>query len=159
MNKMLWCLTLNKSLELVEPNANLSKAYQEKGAKALETMREITDKEWKISAAYYSMYFSLYAILQKTGIKCENHTCSIEFAKVFLTEYFTSPELTLISDSMQARVDSQYYTNREVSEITIAEMIKQAPLFWVKCRGVVDKLDEKKVQKIRDNFRKFMKKE
>jgi len=76
-------------LRLIEPNSNLAKAYIKKSEEALESMRVNIVKDWRISTAYYTLYFSLYSVLTKIGIKCEIHSCTIEFAKRFLYEFFS----------------------------------------------------------------------
>ncbi len=88
MDKINWCFRKENGLSLVEPNLNLSNAYLRKSEDSLKSMRENVSKDWKISMAYYSIYFSLYAILMKIGIKSEIHSCTIEFAKVFLNDFF-----------------------------------------------------------------------
>ncbi|MCK5699337.1 MAG: hypothetical protein KAH93_05795, partial [Candidatus Aenigmarchaeota archaeon] len=85
MEMIKWCMGLKKGLEIVEPNKNLSKVYIEKSEKALDAAGSLkNNKDWEISSSYYAMYFALYAILMKIGIKCENHTCTIEFMNIFL---------------------------------------------------------------------------
>ena len=74
---------------MVEPNSNLAEAYIKKAEEALESMRINVVKDWKISTAYYTLYFSLYSILTRIGIKCEIHSCTIAFAKRFLREFFS----------------------------------------------------------------------
>lgn len=90
----------------------------------------------------------------KLGVKCEIHSCTIEFAKKFLKEYFEETELDFIEDSLKARIDSQYYVNRTVLDEQHNKMIKKAPEFLVKCKSIIIKLNEKKVNEIRNEFQK-----
>jgi uncharacterized protein (UPF0332 family) len=83
MDKIKWCVKKKEGLSLVEPNNDLVKAYLKKAEEALESMRINVIKDWKISTAYYTIYFSLYSILVKLGVKCEIHSCTLEFAKNF----------------------------------------------------------------------------
>ncbi len=152
MDKIKWCAGKKGGLSLVEPNSDLANAYIKKAEEALESMRVNIIKDWKISTAYYTIYFSLYAILMKLGVKCEIHSCTIEFAKRFLREYFEETELDFIGDSLKARVDSQYYTDRTVPDKQYNKMIQKTPEFLVKCKAILIKLNEKKVNKIRDIF-------
>ena len=154
MDKIKWCTRKKGGLNLVEPNSDLANAYIKKAEEALESMRVNTIKDWKISTAYYTIYFSLYAVLMKLGVKCEIHSCTIEFAKRFLKEYFEEIELDFTEDSLKARVDSQYYINRTVPDEQYNKMIQKAPEFMVKCKSVLIKLNEKKVNEIRDKFQK-----
>ena len=156
MDKIKWCAVKKEGLSLVEPNSNLANAYIKKAEEALESMRVNIIKDWKISTAYYTVYFSLYAVLMKLGVKSEIHSCTIEFAKRFLKEYFEEKELDFIGDSLKARVDSQYYINRTVPDEQYNKMIQKAPKFLVKCKSILIKLNEKKVNEIRDKFKNIV---
>jgi hypothetical protein len=68
---------------------NLAGAYAKKGEEALESVWLNTIKDWEISTSYYAMYFSLYSLLARIGAKSEIHSCTIEFARRFLSEYFS----------------------------------------------------------------------
>lgn len=149
VDKILWCAKKKDGIELIKPNQNLAAAYIKKAEDSLKTMREIDTKDWKISTAYYAMYFSLYSILMKIGVKCSIHSCTIEVAKRFLKDYFSKEEIDFLKDSMKARIDAQYYINREVEEEQFREMIKRAPKFLVKSKNVVSKISEKEVSKIK----------
>lgn len=154
MDKIKWCAGKKEGLSIIEPNPDLANAYIKKAEEALESMRVNIIKDWKISTAYYTIYFSLYAVLMKLGVKCEIHSCTIEFAKRFLKEYFEEPDLDFTEDSLKARVDSQYYIDRTVPDEQYNKMIQKTPEFLVKCKSVIIKLNEKKVNEIRDKFQK-----
>ena len=154
MDKIKWCAGKKEGLSLIEPNSDLANAYIKKAEEALESMRVNIIKDWKISTAYYTIYFSLYSVLMKLGVKCEIHSCTIEFAKRFLKEYFEEAELDFTEDSLKARVDSQYYIDRTVPDEQYNQMIQKAPEFLVKCKSVIIKLNEKKVNEIRNKFQK-----
>ena len=152
MNKILWCSKKKGGLSLIEPNSDLAKAYIKKAEESLESMRINVIKDWKISTAYYTLYFSLYSILTKIGVKCEIHSCTIEFAKRFLKDYFNEEELGFTEDSLKARIDSQYYIGRTVPDEQYNQMIAGAPRFLVKCKSILIKLNEKKINEIRSEF-------
>lgn len=158
MKKIEWCCNTRNGIELIEPNSNLAGAYILKAESSLETSRLAKSKDWKISAAYYAMYFSVYAILQKIGVKCEIHTCTILFANEFLGEYFSKEQLSLLDDAFGARQDAQYYVDREVSNRTYDEVMSRTPAFISHCKNVVLKLDEKKIKEIRSKLSEYMKK-
>ena len=157
MDKIRWCMGKKEGLSLIEPNSNLAEAYIKKAEEALESMQVNIIKDWKISTAYYTLYFSLYAVLTKIGIKCEIHSCTIEFAKRFLREYFTEEDLDFTEDSLKARIDSQYYVDRTVPDEQYNKMIKNTPEFLVKCKSILVKLNEKKINEIRMEFKKAVK--
>ena len=155
MDKVEWCAGKKGGLSIIEPNSNLAEAYIKKAEEALESMRINIIKDWKISTAYYTIYFSLYSILMKIGIKCEIHSCTIEFTKRFLKEFFSEEEFEFAEDSLKARIDSQYYVDRIVSDEQYSLMIKKAPEFLVKCKSILIKLNEKKVNEIRKQFQNY----
>lgn len=152
MDKIKWCTGKKEGLSLIESNSNLAEAYIKKAEEALESTRVNIIKDWKISTAYYTIYFSLYALLVKIGIKCEIHSCTIEFARQFLKEYFDEEEFDFAEDSLKARIDSQYYVDRTVPDSQYNKMIKLAPEFLVKCKSILVKLNEKKMDEIRKKF-------
>lgn len=153
MDKIKWCATKKEGLSLREPNSDLADAYTTKAEEALESMRANIVKDWKISTAYYAIYFSLYSLLVKMGVKCEIHSCTIEFAKNFLQEYFSEKELYFVEYSLQARIDSQYYVDRTVPDAQFNQMLKYAPEFLVKCKSLLLKINEKKINEIRKKFK------
>ena len=157
MDKIRWCANKKDGLRLIEPNSNLAEAYFKKAEEALESMRINIIKDWKISTAYYTIYFSLYALLMKIGIKCEIHSCTIEFAKQFFKEYFSKEEFDFIEASLKARTDSQYYIDRVVPDQQYQNMIKSVPELLIKCKSVLLKLNENKINEIRKNFQKAIK--
>ena len=69
----------------------------------------------------------------KLGVKCGIHSCTIEFTKRFLNEFFEESELNFIENSLKARIDSQYYINRTVPDEQYNKMIQKAPEFLMKC--------------------------
>jgi len=156
MDKIKWCAQKKEGFSIIEPNENLANAYVKKAEEALESMRINTIKDWKIATGYYTIYFSLYALLMKIGIKCEIHSCTIEFAKMFLMEYFEDNELQFLKDSFKARIDSQYYIDRTVPDEQYNRMIRGVPEFLVKCKAVLIKLNEKKIAEIRSKFEKHI---
>ena len=91
----------------------------------------------------------------KLGVKCEIHSCTIEFVKRFFNEYFEETEINFIEDSFKARIDSQYYIDRTVPDEQYNKMIQESPEFMLKCKTVFIKLNEKKINKIREEFQKI----
>ena len=88
----------------------------------------------------------------KIGIKCEIHSCTIAFAEVFLDKHLEKEDLDLLKKSMKARIDVQYYTNRNVSDSLYNEMIDKAPKFIVNCKNLITKLTEKEISEIRNKI-------
>ncbi len=157
MDKIEWCIRKKEGLRLIEPNSNLAGAYIKKSEEALQSMNANIPKDWKISTAYYTTYFALYALLMRIGIECEIHSCTIEFARQFLKEYFSKEEIEFVEESLKARINSQYYVNRTVPDPKYQDMIKLAPRFMVKCKSILNQLNEKTIKEIRENFQKRVK--
>ena len=155
MNKIKWCLKAKDGIELVEPSSNLAEAYLLKAQSSLQTLRQVSDRDWKISTAYYTMYFSLYSILMKIGIKCEIHTCTLEFMKQFLSEFFIEDGYKIISDAFKSRVDAQYYINRAVPDEVYRKIVAKASDFMLKCKEIVNKINEKKIIEIRNKVKNY----
>jgi uncharacterized protein (UPF0332 family) len=151
-NKLPWCAKVKNGVTLVDSNPNLASAYLKKSEEAMDTMHSVASRDWKISAAYYSLYFSLYSVLMKTGIKSENHVCTLEIMQHILGEFFTREEYELVERARQARVETQYYTTSDVSAGFEETLVHEVPRFLVKCRGIVDRLNEKTIKKLRDEY-------
>ena len=155
MNKVKWCLTKKEGLQVVEPNDNLCKTYLLKAEHALNSMRKVTAKEWKISTAYYTSYFSLYALCIKIGIKCEIHSCTILFAKEYLKTYFTKEDILFITKSCKARIDTQYYTDKDISNTEYSKIIDETPLFYITCKSIISQLTYQEIKHIRNEISKI----
>lgn len=158
MKKIEWCCNKKNGIELVEPNSNLTEAYIIKAESSLETSRLAKSKDWKVSAAYYAIYFSLYSILQKFGVKCEIHTCTILFAKEFLQEYFSKEQFELLDKAFDARQDMQYYVDREVDDKIYNEIMDKTVYFISYCKNVNLRIDENKIKQIREELGKHIRK-
>lgn len=149
MDKISWCKRKREGIRLTEPSPNLAEAYLQKAESSLEALRTTSVRDWKIAAAYSAMYFSLYAILVRIGVRCEIHSCTIQFAKQFLGSDFTNEEIGFLEDSLKARIDAQYYVNRNVPDRHYQEMARRAPKLLVKAKETLLKLNEKKILDIR----------
>lgn len=148
-----WCKKQKNGIELINPNENLARAYIQKAEDSLGASLKLEEnRDWKICSLYYTMYFSVYAILMRIGIKCEIHSCTISFAEIFLNDYLGPEKIGLLKDSMRARIDVQYYTNRNISENLFQEMILNAPKFIVDCKDILNKLNEKDIFGIREKL-------
>ena len=150
MDKIRWCIEKEHGLELIEPNSNLANGYILKAEESLEALQKVEgNKDWTVSTAYYSMYFSLYSILMKIGIKCEIHSCTIEFMKRFLSAHFSRNEYKFLDRSLQARIDTQYYVDRNVKDEFVDDMVRTAPQFLVKCKETLFRIKESEISMIR----------
>jgi uncharacterized protein (UPF0332 family) len=156
-NRLSWCAGAKNGITLIAPNDDLAAAYLRKSEEAMEAMHSVASRDWKLSAGYYSLYFSLYAVLMKIGIKSENHVCTIEIMQHLIMDFFTRDECELLEEARQARVKTQYYTTSDVSSAFEDTLVRQVPRLLVKCRGIVDHLDAKKIRRIRDRYAELVK--
>ena len=155
MEKLKWCLGVKNGIELVEPNDNLSAVYGVKATDALRAAATLQgNRDWEISSCYYAMYFGLYSVLMKTGIKCENHSCSIECMSL-LPAYFSPEDMRLLRISMKARIDAQYYVDKKVSDQQFQAMVRAAPSFIAKCADVRMRLKGQEINTIRQTLEKM----
>ncbi len=151
MDQIKWCLLQKKGIELVEPSDNLREAYILKAEDALETLQTTASRDWKLTTAYYTIYHGIYSLLIKIGIKCEIHSCTIEFAKRFLDKHFSKEDFDLVDKAFSARIDSQYYVNRKVPDMNYKLIIRKTPSFLVKCKNMT--IEQKEILQIRDRIK------
>lgn len=151
MELIKWCKKQKNGLEIIVPNKNLRKSYIIKAEEALETSKLAKSKDWKICCSYYTIYFSIYALLMEIGIKSEIHSCTIEFTKKFLKKHISKKDLELFEMSFKARINSQYYTNKEISEEKYEYLLENTTDFFIKCKNI--NLNEKEIKNIRNKLK------
>jgi len=157
MTKIEWCIKQKRGIELVNPNKKLSEDYIEKAVNSLRAVAVLKEnKDWEICSCYYAMYFSVYSILIRIGIKCEIHSCTIEFLERFLGAYFSKESIYLLKKAMDARIDSQYYSDRAISDGVYSKLKERAPIFLVKCKEILYNITEKDIDDIRDNIKRYL---
>lgn len=147
-NKRLsWCFKLKDGLKIAEPNERLSKAYLEQAKSSLlraEKDLDDTDLLWATVAIYYSEYYALYSFLQRIGVKCGNHACSILAVTVLLGEDKTKT----INQHKEKRIDAQYYM-KVGQESKINAMLQEAKLFVAEFDELVSNLSEQEIKEYR----------
>ena len=150
--KLNWCFKLKDGLKVVEPNERLSKSYLEQAKSSLlRAEKDLDDKDflWATVAIYYAEYYALYSFLQKIGVKCENHACSI-LAVAFLLGEGKTKTINLHKDK---RIDAQYYMKVD-QEINIKTMLQEAKMFVADFDEVVSNLSEWGINQYRENISK-----
>ena len=107
-SKLDWCFGIKEGLRIVDPNERLAKSYLEEAKASLERAeKNFADGDllWTTVVIYYADYYSLYSFLQRIGVKCENHSCSLLAAASLLGEERTR----IINEHKGKRIDAQYY--------------------------------------------------
>jgi len=151
-----WCLKTRNGIEMVKPNDNMSESYIKMADESLKIIKKVENesKLWASSSAYYTIYYCLYSLMIKSGIKCEIHSCSIEFMKMFLTDFYNEEDVDLIETAFRLRNDLQYYPDRLVSKDELEFVKKGAIDFLVKTKEILSKINEREIDHIRDSLNK-----
>lgn len=150
--KLKWCFKLKDGLKIVEPNERLSKSYLEQAKSSLlRAEKDLNDKDflWATVAIYYSEYYALYSFLQKIGVKCENHFCSI----LAVTFFLGGGKTKTINQHKEKRIDAQYYMKVD-QEIKIRDMLQEAKIFVANFDEFVSNLSEKDITLYRNKISK-----
>jgi len=148
--KLSWCCKIKDGLKIVEPNERLSRSYLEQAKSSLlRAEKNLNDKDflWTTVAIYYAEYYALYSFLQKIGIKCENHACSILAVGLFLGE----DKIKTINQHKDKRIDAQYYMKID-QESKINAMLQEAKIFISTFDEIVSKLTESEINKHRETL-------
>lgn len=146
-----WCCSKKEGINLIEPNDNLSSGYIQMAENAIGTMNreKNLNVQFAISACYYSMYYSLYSVLMKMGIKCEIHACTLEFMKKLLSGFYSNEDYKTISKAFDVRQTSQYYVDRIIVKEDVNFIFSKAQYFLSKSKEILSKINEKEILEIR----------
>lgn len=145
-----WCLEQREGIKTIEPNANMSDSYIKMAEESLVVLKNIgSSKIWTATASYYIFYYSLYSLMLRLGVKCGIHSCSLEFMRKFLAEFYSKKDMEMIEKAFGARIDLQYYTDRPVDEKLIEEAKSYCKDFYVKTKDIVIKITESQINSIR----------
>jgi uncharacterized protein (UPF0332 family) len=152
-----WCWKQKRGIKLEEPNDNLCKAYVEKAKSALNMLDSAIEKDevdWIAATAYYSRYFSLYALLQKCGIKSEIHDCTISLMHFLFVEDDIIPE-SLYAELLLAkdlRVDTQYYVTEQIDKEKLKNDSTTARNFVLKMEEIIETIIPNQITEIRQKL-------
>ena len=152
--KIKWCFGLKEGLRIVEPNENLSKSYIQEAKSSLERAEKNFkdgDLLWATVVIYYAEYYSLYSFLQRIGIKCENHFCSI----LSVTFLFGEENTKIINQHKDKRIDAQYYMKVD-KEKEVEEMLKEAKIFVSIFDEIVSNISEEDIINYQNKLKKFI---
>ena len=148
--KLRWCFSIKDGAQKEAPNEDLAKAYGVEAKSSLKRAeKNFTDGDllWTTVISYYAEYYALYSFLQRIGIKCENHFCSILAVTVLLGEEKTKT----INQHKDKRIDAQYYM-RVGKQEEVDQMLKEAKIFVATFDDLVSTISEKEVNKYRERL-------
>lgn len=142
-------------LKLIRPSEEVKQAYLQKSESYLDSAKLLLKNrklEEAVSMAYYSMYYSLLALLFKVGIKSENHTASI----ILLKELFGLDNSEMLK-AKKERVDKQYYVDFKVTESDVKDLVRMAERFNARIFDFLEKMSSSEIERVREEFREIIK--
>lgn len=140
MDQIEWCKKQEKGIKITEPNELMAKDYFIKADNSLIMINTVPSKDWKAIGSYYACYNALYALLQKAGIKCEIHECSIALMKFF---GFSNSDIDFIKELKTDRTNAQYYIDKEFK---VGDLNKVKD-FVLKCKKIFNEENFKEIRK------------
>lgn len=146
-DKLKWCFGIRDGLKMVEQNERLSRSYLEQAKSSLlRASKDLADNDllWATVALYYAEYYALYSFLQRIGVKCENHACSILAVSLLLGEGMTRT----IEEHRDRRIDAQYYM-KVGQESNVRNMLTEAQAFVANYDELISGLSDKEVKEHR----------
>lgn len=149
-NKLKWCFEITGGLKTVEPNERLSKSYLEQAKSSLfRAQKNLEDNDllWTTVTVYYAEYYALYSFLQRIGIKCENHACSILAVGHLLGEERTR----IINEHKGKRIDAQYYIKTD-QRPKVQAMLQEAKIFVSNFDELVSNLSEEEIKSYQEKI-------
>ena len=153
--KLIWCRKQKHGIELIEPNQNVSSAYLKKAHTSLRSM-DINYKEsildWTVDAAYYARYQAVYALMQRIGVKCEIHDCTIELFRFLFNDSFDEELFLELKRAKEQRINLTYYTDRLVSVEDIKKNVYSASNFVLKVEEFLSVLTPSKIKLIKEKL-------
>lgn len=137
-------------LKLVGPSDELKRAYFRKSEGYLASAKLLLDNgriEEPVSLAYYSMYYSLLALLFRVGVKCQNHA-----AAIFLLGEVFEVDSSEITKAKRERIDKQYFIDFSLAREDVAELVGLAEKFNAKLLDFTDRSNSEAISKFRDKI-------
>jgi len=154
VDKLKWCCNQKAGLKIDNPNDNLAREYLQSAEETLSVLQDIKGKSniWLATTKYYCEYFSIYALLQKIGIKCEIHDCTVEVAKL-LEEINIIPDgySKKLEDDKDLRIDNQYYLKNRPVDVNIKEISN----FILTIKNKINSITFNEINKARDEIKKL----
>lgn len=141
-------------MELIEPNENMSQSYLKMAEESIQILTGVEKSRiWTATTTYYIFYYSLYAVMLRVGVKCEIHSCSLEFMKQCLSSFYSHVDIKMIAKAFQARVDLQYYANRPVDELLVAEVKSYCTTFFIKTKDILARMNKNDIEIVRKKLK------
>jgi len=155
VKKLKWCCKQSAGLKIVEPNDNLAKEYFQSAEETFSILRDINGKSniWLATTKYYVEYFVLYSLLQKIGIKCEIHDCTIEVAKLLeKNKIIPKGYSRKLEEDKELRIDNQYYLKNKPVDINIRDLRN----FLLTIKNKINSITLDETNEIRSKIKKII---
>lgn len=164
-NKIDWCLKKaekelkesgkHKGLVKIKPDVNLARAHIKKAEhnlKAIVDFKNIGYSDWSASAAFYSIYHCLLAIISKFGYESRNQECTfaliyylIETKKIDLDKrdiekiHILKPEEQQEQPSViDIREAYQYGVDLTINDNTFKKLLETAKIILDKTKEIIE---------------------
>ena len=147
-------LIKEEKIKIIEPNNTIADSYLEKSQKSLvsaKTILNIKNYDDAVALTYYSMYYSVLALLFKCGIKSENHSGTI----ILLKKIFEINNEE-ISYAKKERIDKQYYIDFKATDIDVQAGIEAAEEFNSILKNKIDTMQQKEIQDYFNRAKKLL---
>lgn len=147
-------LIKEEKIKIIEPNNTIADSYLEKSQKSLvsaKTLLNIKNYDDAVALTYYSMYYSVLALLFKCGIKSENHSGTI----ILLKKIFEINNEE-ISYAKKERIDKQYYIDFKATDIDVQAGIEAAEEFNSILKNKIDTMQQKEIQDYFNRAKKLL---
>jgi uncharacterized protein (UPF0332 family) len=155
MASIKWCLSQKQGLRVIEPNEVMSDSYLRMAEESITALNDLQSRMWKATATYYIFYYSLYSLMLRIGLKCEIHSCSLIFMKGFLSDFYSHEDNEMIQKAFSARIDLQYYADRQVDEQVIQQTSSYCKEFFIKTKDVLSRMTNEQISEIRGKMDDF----
>ena len=152
---MKWCLNKKDGIEFVEPNQNRASSYINMAQESIKELDNVKSSIWKATITYYGFYYSLYALMMRIGVKCEIHSCSLEFMKQLLGDFYSDKDIEMINKAFSARIDLQYYANRSVDAKAIEQAKSYCRGFFIKTNDIMADILDSQIKSIRNKLKEY----
>lgn len=136
----------------MEPNERLAKSYLEEAKLSLERAEKNFkdgDLLWTTVVIYYTEYYALYSFLQRIGVKCENHFCSI----LAVTSLLGEAKIQIINQHKDKRIDAQYYM-KVGKEEQVKQMLQESKIFVSMFDELISNIGEEEIGSYRSSLNK-----
>jgi len=161
-DKFQWCLkkgeagNKHKGLKKIKPDYSEAERQIKKAESDLGTMQFLYEggrTDWVASAAFYSMYHSLLAILYRLGYESRNQECSINVIEKLILDKTISLEqkyITMIrslqegaEDAKSIREEMQYGSKTAMEGARCKKVMDNAREFVDRVKEVLEELKAK----------------